>query len=165
MKKRNMLIYIDGENISERKYCEIMKSTLRIGVKDGSKVYGLQNDNRTRAWTDRSHEDDNLKDIRLYGLPEKDKVDNKIKRDIRKDIRKKKNVDIIVLVTSDKGYADVIEEARTEGKSVVVIGEAKASSIIRYREENGPFSCPEDVMNISGIKNSVYEKIRDLITV
>ena len=45
------------------------------------------------------------------------------------------------------------------------IGEAKASSIIRYREENGPFSCPEDVMNISGIKNSVYEKIRDLITV
>ena len=45
------------------------------------------------------------------------------------------------------------------------IGESKAGSIIRYREENGPFSCIEDVMNISGIKNSVYTKIRDLITV
>jgi len=45
------------------------------------------------------------------------------------------------------------------------IGESKADSIIRYREETGPFSCIEDVMNISGIKNSVYSKIRDLITV
>lgn len=45
------------------------------------------------------------------------------------------------------------------------IGEAKAESIIRYREENGPFASPEDVMNISGIKNSVFSKIRDSICV
>lgn len=45
------------------------------------------------------------------------------------------------------------------------IGESKADSIIRYREENGPFASPEDVMNISGIKNSVYSKIKDRITV
>ena len=45
------------------------------------------------------------------------------------------------------------------------IGESKAESIIRYREENGAFVSPEDVMNISGIKNSVYSKIEDLIEV
>ena len=45
------------------------------------------------------------------------------------------------------------------------IGEAKADSIIRYRTENGFFASTEDVMNISGIKNSIYEKIRDRITV
>ena len=45
------------------------------------------------------------------------------------------------------------------------IGEAKADAIIRYRTETGLFASTEDVMNISGIKNSVYEKIRDRVTV
>lgn len=45
------------------------------------------------------------------------------------------------------------------------IGEAKAETIIRYREENGLFSCIEDVMQISGIKDSVFSKIREHITV
>ena len=45
------------------------------------------------------------------------------------------------------------------------IGEAKADAIIRYRTESGYFASPEDVMNISGIKNSIFEKIRDQITV
>ena len=45
------------------------------------------------------------------------------------------------------------------------IGEAKADAIIRYRTETGLFASTEDVMNISGIKNSVYEKIRDKVTV
>ena len=38
------------------------------------------------------------------------------------------------------------------------IGEAKAESIIRYREENGGFETPEDLMKISGIKEGVFEK-------
>ena len=45
------------------------------------------------------------------------------------------------------------------------IGDAKADAIIRYRTETGLFASTEDVMNISGIKNSVYEKIRDRVTV
>ena len=45
------------------------------------------------------------------------------------------------------------------------IGEAKADAIIRYRTETGLFASTEDVMNISGIKNSIYDKIRDLVTV
>lgn len=45
------------------------------------------------------------------------------------------------------------------------IGQSKADAIIRYREENGAFASPEDVMNISGIKTSVYSKIESRITV
>lgn len=45
------------------------------------------------------------------------------------------------------------------------IGEAKAESIIRYREENGGFQAIEDLMNISGIKEGVFEKIKDDITI
>lgn len=45
------------------------------------------------------------------------------------------------------------------------IGEAKAESILQYRKEQGAFSCPEDIMKVSGIKQSLYDKIRELITV
>lgn len=45
------------------------------------------------------------------------------------------------------------------------IGESKAKDIVRYREENGGFQVIEDIMKISGIKEAVFQKIRDLITV
>ena len=45
------------------------------------------------------------------------------------------------------------------------IGESKAQSIISYREENGDFTSIEEIMNISGIKEGIYEKIKDQITV
>ena len=45
------------------------------------------------------------------------------------------------------------------------IGEAKAKSIIEYREKNGNFQTIEDIKNVSGIGDSVYAKIKDNITV
>jgi len=45
------------------------------------------------------------------------------------------------------------------------IGEAKAADIIRYREEQGPFQTIEEVMNISGIKEAAFQKIKNDITV
>lgn len=45
------------------------------------------------------------------------------------------------------------------------IGEAKANAIISYRENNGPFTDISDIMNISGIKESAFSKIKDSISV
>lgn len=45
------------------------------------------------------------------------------------------------------------------------IGESKAASIIAYREESGSFSSIEEIKNITGIKEGVYSKIKDYITV
>lgn len=45
------------------------------------------------------------------------------------------------------------------------VGESKAESIISYREENGGFDKIEDIMNITGIKEGVFEKIKDDIMV
>ena len=45
------------------------------------------------------------------------------------------------------------------------IGASKAEAIIRYREENGPFGQIEDIMKISGIKESAFRQIEDRITV
>lgn len=44
------------------------------------------------------------------------------------------------------------------------IGEAKAISIIRYREENGAYQKIEDIMNVSGIGESLFAKIKENIT-
>ena len=43
------------------------------------------------------------------------------------------------------------------------IGESKAEKIIAYREQNGRFSSPEGIMQISGIKDGLYNKIKDRI--
>ncbi len=45
------------------------------------------------------------------------------------------------------------------------IGASKADAIIKYRQDNGGFSKIEDVMEISGIKEGAFEKIKNLITV
>lgn len=45
------------------------------------------------------------------------------------------------------------------------IGASKAESILSYREEQGSFSSVEEIMNITGIKEGVYSKIKDYITV
>lgn len=44
------------------------------------------------------------------------------------------------------------------------IGLSKATAIVEYREENGLFSKIEDIVNVSGIGESVFEKIKDNIT-
>lgn len=44
------------------------------------------------------------------------------------------------------------------------IGEKKASDIIDYRKEQGPFEILEDLMNVSGIGEALFAKIKDYIT-
>lgn len=76
--------------------------------------------------------------------------------------------------------AEALEEAAAQDTSGLVnlnrateaelmtlsgIGESKAKEIIRYRESRGGFQKPEDLMNIPGIKEGVFNKIRDQITV
>lgn len=45
------------------------------------------------------------------------------------------------------------------------IGESKANDIISYRESNGAFTQIEDLKNIPGIKDGIFNKISDSITV
>lgn len=45
------------------------------------------------------------------------------------------------------------------------VGESKAASIIEYRNKNGYFTKIEDIMKITGIKEGVFNKIKDKITI
>ena len=45
------------------------------------------------------------------------------------------------------------------------IGNSKAEAIIKYRTEFGNFTSIEDIKNVSGIGDSLFEKIKDNITI
>lgn len=72
-------------------------------------------------------------------------------------------------IGAENGGTDARVNINTADKEELMtlagIGESKAEAIIAYREENGGFSSPEDIKNISGIKDGVYSKIKDSICV
>ena len=67
--------------------------------------------------------------------------------------------------TEDSGKINLNMATKEELMTIPGVGEAKANQIISYREKNGSFSCIEDIMSISGIKEGLFEKIREYITV
>ena len=54
--------------------------------------------------------------------------------------------------------------SKEELMSVKGIGESKADSIIKYRKEKGLFKSVEDLKQISGIGDNIYDKIKDYFT-
>ena len=54
---------------------------------------------------------------------------------------------------------------KEELETIPGIGASKAEAIIKYREEHGPFQNIEGLKEVSGIGESLYEKVKDSITV
>ena len=68
--------------------------------------------------------------------------------------------------SSDKdGKININKASKEELMTLPGVGESRAESIIRYREEQNGFKSIEDIMQVSGIKEGLFEKIKDLITV
>lgn len=65
----------------------------------------------------------------------------------------------------DGNKVNLNEAGREELMTLTGIGEAKAQMILDYRQEHGRFSAPEEIMQISGIKEGIYNQIKDKITV
>mgnify|MGYP002514863472 CR=1 FL=1 len=65
--------------------------------------------------------------------------------------------------TSDKVNINTADSAQL--CTLPGIGQTRAESILAYRREHGSFSKIEDIMQVSGIKESSFQKIKDRITV
>lgn len=65
----------------------------------------------------------------------------------------------------EAGKINLNTASKEELMTLTGIGAAKAESIIRYREQQGGFKSVEEIKQIEGIKDGVYEKIKDNITV
>lgn len=83
---------------------------------------------------------------------------------IKNSSSSKKEKDDNKVTTEETGELISINTAsKEELMKINGIGEGKAESIIKYREENGNFKLIEDIKNVSGIGDSIYEKIKDHI--
>jgi competence protein ComEA len=67
--------------------------------------------------------------------------------------------------SSGQGKVNINTASKDELMTLPGIGESKASDIINYRDSAGGFQTIEDIMQISGIKEAAFEKIKDYIKV
>lgn len=65
----------------------------------------------------------------------------------------------------EAGLININTASSSELQTLPGIGESRAEAILDYREKNGGFTTIEDIMNVSGIKTSLFEKIKEYITV
>lgn len=65
---------------------------------------------------------------------------------------------------NNKKLININTADKNELMNISGIGESKANAIIDYRSKT-PFKTIEDIKNISGIGDAVFDKIKDLITV
>lgn len=63
------------------------------------------------------------------------------------------------------GLVNINTATVPELTSVSGIGESRAQAIIDYREKNGRFGSIEDIKNVDGIKDGLFSKIKDKITI
>lgn len=66
---------------------------------------------------------------------------------------------------SDTGKINLNTATKEQLIKLSGIGEAKAEAILKYRKEHGNFVRPEDIMNIPGIKQAAFDRIKDEITI
>lgn len=66
---------------------------------------------------------------------------------------------------SNNGIININTASKEELMTLPGIGEAKAKSIVDYRETHNGFKSIEEIKNIVGIKDSIYNKIKDSIAV
>ncbi len=80
------------------------------------------------------------------------------KNDINNDYTQATNMDNEILVDINTATTDKL-------KTLNGIGDSKAKSIIEYREQNGGFKSIEEIKNVTGIGDKMFEKIKESITV
>lgn len=68
-------------------------------------------------------------------------------------------------IHENDGKVNINSATKEELMNLPGIGESRADSIIKYREKNGDFQTIEDIMQVSGIKEALFEQIKDLIKV
>ena len=99
-----------------------------------------------------------LEDGQMYYVPTKEEAqeERKSSSDSNKD-------------SIDSDVSDEKININTASKEQLMqipgIGEAKARAILAHREAEGAFSSIEDIMQVEGIKDGVFEKIKNYIKV
>ncbi len=66
---------------------------------------------------------------------------------------------------ADDGLVDINTADVAELCTLPGVGQARAESILAYRQEHGSFQAVEEIKQVSGIKDGLYTKIKDKIKI
>ena len=81
------------------------------------------------------------------------------------EINKEDNLETVLENPSINTKVNINSASLSELQTLDGIGEAKAQSIIDYRNQVGLFKDISELMNVSGIGETVFAKIKDNITI
>lgn len=65
----------------------------------------------------------------------------------------------------EQGKVDLNSADEAELCTLPGIGSSRAKAILKYRKEQGSFQSVDELLSVPGIKEGIYEQIRDLVTV
>ncbi|ADL42592.1 competence protein ComEA helix-hairpin-helix repeat protein [Caldicellulosiruptor obsidiansis OB47] len=68
-------------------------------------------------------------------------------------------------VSAGEGKININTATKEELKTLDRIGDKLAERIIEYRQNHGPFKSIEEIKNVNGIGEKIFESIKDFITV
>ena len=129
-KKKNLAVFIDAESISCSSATRIAGQINKIGVLFEARYYALQKDKGTSAWKDEAKKF-GFKPILLCGEPEKNKIDKKIIKDVRKMLEQHKQVDIFCIASRDGDFTPLVNELRQQKKKVVILATKQTSQRLK----------------------------------
>lgn len=72
---------------------------------------------------------------------------------------------LTLAVAAGQAKVDLNKATASQLQEIPGIGPALANRIVEFREQNGPFKRIEDLMNVRGIGEKSFEKLRDRVTV
>lgn len=144
-------------------------------VKEGTRVFealslaGGTLDNATTENINLSKKISDEMVIYIYTKEEyQEKTSCSVENDYDSEISKEINEKISVIEKNSVNEKDekisINKATKEDFMSLEGIGEAKAESIINYRTEHGGFQRIEELKNISGIGEALYEKIKNSLT-
>lgn len=151
-KNKKIYVHICGE-VNEPGVYELKEDARVIDAIDAAK--GL-----TKAASQQSvNQAEKLEDSQQIYIPSIKEV----KEDVNQSVKSSNSNSSIN--NEGNGKVNINTASQEELTTLPGIGVAKAQKIIAYRQQNGSFSKIEDIMKISGIKEGLFNKISENITV
>jgi len=69
------------------------------------------------------------------------------------------------LISGSTSLLDINTATAEQLMALPQIGEQKAQAILNYRNDHGPFQVLDDLMEVPGIGESIFEAVKNLITI
>jgi hypothetical protein len=129
-RKQNTMVFIDAESVSADHCPRICGQCRSLGEINEIRYYARQNDPSTSAWKDQAKAYD-IKPILMYGEPERNKIDNKIIKDIRRILNTNKSIDIFCIASRDGDFSQIVQEIRGKKKRAVVLAMKNTSEKLK----------------------------------